>query len=338
VVLAVLALLAPASSLADPPARVPLLMRLEAPGMGRSVGVAVLPPRAASPRRDCLPVLIMTDAQDLFRGLPARGLEGAPIAAALADHLEARALTYPSWDLVSRLDAAIASGDLPPMLVAAVFTDDGVRSADLAPWPWPGALRPLAPVLADWLLDSLRPRLARDWPICTGPAGTAIAGASLGGTFALWLGLARPDAVGRVLALSPLVGRATFLDPFETLAAAADLPPTSRVVVDLGHREPSYAEPRVVDGLLARAGLPAARRSVIVSLGGYHAPDSWGRRFLPALRLLWAEELRTDREALRRGRSVLNPGVCAAPVAAHPQSDEPREMVPDACRDPGRDR
>lgn len=306
--------------------------------MGRSVGVAVLPPRATSLRWDCLPVLIMTDAQDLFRGLPARGLEGAPIAAALADHLEARALSYPSWDLARRMDAAITSGDLPPILVAAVFTDDGARSADLAPWRWQGALRPLAPVLADWMVDRLLPRLARDWPICSGPTGTAVAGASLGGTFALWLGLARPEAVGRVLALSPLVGRATFLGPFETLAAATDLPPTSRIVVDLGHREPNYADPQEIDLLLARAGLPAARRSVIVSLGGRHAPDSWGRRVVPALRLLWAERYRTNREALRRGRSVLNPGVCAAPVAVYPQSDEPREMVPDACRDPGRDR
>lgn len=323
-------------------------MRLDAPGMGRSIGVAVLPPvapsalgpstLAASAPGDCLPVLIMTDAQDLFRGLPARGLEGAPIAAALADHLESRALIYPSWDLAPRLDAAIAAGDLPPILVAAIFTDDGARSADLAPWPWPAGRHPLAPVLADWLFDRLLPRLARDWPICTGPADTAVAGASLGGTFALWLGLARPDAVGRVLALSPLVGRATFLEPFEALADAADLPPSSRIVVDLGHREPSYAEPRGVDVLLARAGLPAARRSVIVSLGGRHAPDSWGRRLLPALGLLWAEERRTDHEALRRGRSVLNPGACPAPVAALSRSEEPREMVPDACRDPGRDR
>jgi enterochelin esterase-like enzyme len=271
------------------PERTPRVLRLDAPGMGRPMTVAVLPPLRPAAVETCLPVLVMPDAQDLFHGLPARGFDGAPIDGALAAELEAKALTYPSWHVAPRLDAAIAAGDLPPMLVVAVFSDDGVRSAELAPWSWPAAMRPLGPALADWILDGLLPRLARDWPLCRGPGAVSVAGSSLGGTFALWFGLARPEAVGRVLALSPLVGTATFRAPFEALAGRARLPRTSRVVVDLGWREPAYADPRVVDDLLAAAGLPAARRSVIVSLGGRHTPDSWGERFLPGLRLLFAE-------------------------------------------------
>jgi enterochelin esterase family protein len=91
------------------------------------------------------------------------------------------------------LDALIADGALPPLLVVAPdAVDRRARWNDL------GCREPFVTFLADELL----PWAAGRWPLTTDPSRTVVAGQSLGAMTALYAGLLRPDRFGNVLAQS----------------------------------------------------------------------------------------------------------------------------------------
>ncbi|MFB7656319.1 MULTISPECIES: enterochelin esterase [unclassified Streptomyces] len=92
------------------------------------------------------------------------------------------------------LDALIADGTLPPLVVVAPdAVDRRTRWRDL------GCREPFVRYLADGLL----PWAAGRWPLTTDPGRTVVAGQSLGAMTALYAGLLRPDRFGNVLAQSP---------------------------------------------------------------------------------------------------------------------------------------
>ncbi|WP_320776377.1 enterochelin esterase [Streptomyces sp. CRN 30] len=91
------------------------------------------------------------------------------------------------------LDAMIADGALPPLVVVAPdAVDRTTRWRDL------GGREPFVTFLADELL----PWAAGRWPLTTDPRRTVVAGQSLGGMTALYAGHLRPDRFGNVLAQS----------------------------------------------------------------------------------------------------------------------------------------
>ncbi|MFD7063652.1 enterochelin esterase [Streptomyces sp. NPDC059906] len=91
------------------------------------------------------------------------------------------------------LDALIADGALPPLVVVAPdAVDRRTRWRDL------GCRDPFVAFLADALL----PWAAGRWPLTTDPRRTVVAGQSLGAMTALHAGRLRPDRFGNVLAQS----------------------------------------------------------------------------------------------------------------------------------------
>ncbi|MEU1049817.1 enterochelin esterase [Streptomyces sp. NPDC005897] len=91
------------------------------------------------------------------------------------------------------LDALIADGSLPPLVVVAPdAVDRRTRWRDL------GCREPFVGFLADELL----PWAAGRWPLTTDPRRTVVAGQSLGGMTALYAAYLRPDRFGNVLAQS----------------------------------------------------------------------------------------------------------------------------------------
>ncbi|MFE9686705.1 enterochelin esterase [Streptomyces sp. NPDC006285] len=91
------------------------------------------------------------------------------------------------------LDALIADGALPPLVVVAPdAVDRRTRWRDL------GCREPFVAYLADRLL----PWAAGRWPLTTDPSRTVVAGQSLGAMTALHAGQLRPDRFGNVLAQS----------------------------------------------------------------------------------------------------------------------------------------
>lgn len=99
--------------------------------------------------------------------------------------------------LQDTLDALIADGALPPLVVLAPdAVDAATRRRDL------GGREAYAAFLADELLPWARAR----WPLADDADRVAVSGQGLGGTTALYAGLTRPDRFGRVLVQSPSPG------------------------------------------------------------------------------------------------------------------------------------
>ncbi|MFE7138187.1 enterochelin esterase domain-containing protein [Streptomyces sp. NPDC057644] len=99
--------------------------------------------------------------------------------------------------LPDTLDALIADGALPPLVVLAPdAVDAATRRRDL------GGREAFASFLAEELLPWARAR----WPLTADADRTAVCGQGLGGTAALYAGLTRPERFGRVLAQSPSPG------------------------------------------------------------------------------------------------------------------------------------
>ncbi|MGP2442967.1 enterochelin esterase [Streptomyces sp. JW3] len=158
------------------------------------------------------------------------------------------------------LDALIADGALPPLVVVAPdAVDRRTRWRDL------GAREPFVAFLADTLL----PWAAGRWPLSTDPRRTVVAGQSLGGMTALYAGLLRPDRFGNVLAQSPSLWWRPGLpspagpkpavpgDPW-LVARYKSAPPRALTVhLDVGLHEGAMVDhSRALYGALSAAGCP----------------------------------------------------------------------------------
>jgi enterochelin esterase-like enzyme len=258
---------------------------LFAASLGRMKRILVYRP----PGYDCdasrrYPVFYFNDGQDLFDWNPsASGLDPA-----VAAEIALREAWYGSWRLEGQLDRAITSGELPPMIVVGIASDDGMRSRDLAPVPWDGSAEGrgaqygafVAQTVVNAVEDRFRSAADRH---CRG-----IGGASLGGVSALQIGLAHPDRFALVLAISPVLGDPAIAD---YLAAASrrggEIGPAT-FLVDFDD-DPIGSADLAWFGSVAPMATGSARHAALVQTpGGRHAIASWAERVVPALRQLFA--------------------------------------------------
>jgi metallo-beta-lactamase class B len=175
---------------------------LEAPALGRAKRILVyLPPGydCAGARR--YPALYVNDGHDLFEWDPSVAALEPPLAAEIAR----REGWYGSWRLETQLDAALAAGRLPPLVVVGIASDDGMRSRDLAPVPWGGSAEARGVVYGRFVAETLVPAVEARFRVTTERRCRGIAGASLGGVSALQIGFAHAGRFGLVVALSPLL-------------------------------------------------------------------------------------------------------------------------------------
>jgi S-formylglutathione hydrolase FrmB len=103
--------------------------------------------------------------------------------------------------VVGPLDRAIASGCLPPMIVAA---PDGSFSGDPGPWD-AGSFYVNGPRgnYRSWIEDDLWNFLTGNFPIRPEPHAHILAGASMGGVGAFGIGLRHPERFGTLIGLMP---------------------------------------------------------------------------------------------------------------------------------------
>ena len=255
---------------------------LYAPALERTKQVLVYLP----PGYDCdlsvnYPLLVFNDGHDLFDWNPAdAGLE--PV---LAAEIARREGWYGSWRLDAQLDDAIADGQLPPLVVAGIASDDGMRSRDLAPVPWIGSDEARGVAYGAFVAGAVLAAVEARFRVTTDRRCRGMAGASLGGVSALQIGLAHPERFGLVLALSPLLHDPALAGHLaaEWRAAEPGAGQAQQVVVDVDDDLTGSADRRRLAALFA-TGRSAARSSTILqSPGGRHALASWRRRVVPAL-------------------------------------------------------
>jgi len=215
------------------------------------------------------PVLLLTDGQNM---------------------LDVDAAVDPAWGVDACMDRLVAKRTVEPHLIVAMDHLEEKRFSDYCPWPDPHVPVPAyGKQYVKLITDRLLPFLQAHHRARTDPASVAIVGSSLGGLIALYVGLARPDRVGRVGALSPSVMWADFklLDEWQHHHAGA-----SRIYVDAGTRETVQAP-----GFTMKYG-PAATRlgkhlqklgfdddelRVVIDPKGLHHESDWRRRLPAAL-------------------------------------------------------
>jgi predicted alpha/beta superfamily hydrolase len=163
---------------------------------------------AGALERDALPVLYMHDGQNLF----------APDA------------PFGGWRVGAAVDAAIAAGELPPLLVVGIDNtparmDEYSHVADdLGGGPVGGR----APEYGDFLVEGIKPFVDARYPTRTDAAGTAVMGSSMGGLVSLWLAWRHPEVFGAALSMSGTLewGRLSGGDEDRVLELYAASPPT----------------------------------------------------------------------------------------------------------------
>lgn len=230
--------------------------------------------------------------------------------------LHGRGDTMAAWARVQPLlDTLIASGEIPPLI--AVLPD--------APWSqrasyYVDSAHAQGQPAQSLLLDELLPHIDARWPTRTERSARIVGGYSMGGYGALRFALARPQAFGAALVLSPAVytplpptgssarefgafgrGPALFVDEvYEALGYPALLPGLAakgtalRIFVAAGDGEYKHPDPQdalqdidmQAHWLFHRLARQPQCRTALRILGGGHDWSVW----LPAFRegLRWA--------------------------------------------------
>ena len=151
-------------------------------------------------------------------------------------------------NLAASLDAAIATGALPPLAVAMIDSFDvPTRSRELS--------GPTGTV--DFVARSLLPLLRAQYRVTADPARTVACGASFGGLAALWQVARFPDLVAGALAQSPSLWRYDLAAPLAGVAGKA------RIRIQAGIYEDTIHQPgATLAATLAAAGTDVGFRSI----------------------------------------------------------------------------
>jgi predicted alpha/beta superfamily hydrolase len=177
----------------------------------------------------------------------------------------------------------------PPLIVAVDSGPDRLHDYTPTRESGPTARGGGAPAYARFLVEELLPAVAARYPARSGPAHTAVGGASLGGLVSLWLALAQGHHFGAALVVSPSLWWDGGVMQRTVLARPA-VPdgPLPRLWLDAGRREgPGMvnAVRSMRQSLMAR-GWNAATLAVHED-DGAHDEASWAARVEGMLRFLY---------------------------------------------------
>jgi predicted alpha/beta superfamily hydrolase len=233
------------------------------PQLGNAREILVyLPPNYEKSGR-AFPVIYMQDGQNLFD--PATSFAG-------------------DWGLLARLDSMVRRG-VVPIVVAIPNTGEG-RISEYSPFVDSQAGGGKGDRYLDFVLDTVKPRVDREFRTIPGREGTGIGGSSMGGLISLYGFFRRPEAFGLVASLSPslwFADRAIF--PF--VEAAPFVP--GRIYLDIGTEEGSASltnARRMRELLLARGYREGTDLQWVEDAGAGHHEAAWGRRFKTAIPFL----------------------------------------------------
>ena len=242
-------------SSAPPAARLPAEERtwtFEKTPVGRMSVVVVLPERAASDR---FPVLIaMHGRGETLKG-PERGARGW-----VDDYALGRAVTrlsapplvandfagFPDAARIERLNATLAKEPFGGLVLVCPYTPDVL-----------GREEPFttAPPLAEFLVDTLIPKVYRETPALGTPASTGIDGVSLGGRASFAVGFLRPEAFGAVAGLQAAFDPENAREFGARAARAREKNPTLRYRLLTSDADYYLGTTHKLDAALTRAGV-----------------------------------------------------------------------------------
>jgi predicted alpha/beta superfamily hydrolase len=233
-----------------------------------------LPPGYRQARDRRYPVLYFQDGQNVFDA--------------------ATSFAGVEWEVDETAERLVRAGAMAPLIVVAVAnTPDRVAEYTPVPDSARGGIGGGAETYARFLIQELKPFIDARYRTLTGPESTGIAGSSLGGLAALYLGWAHPGTFSRLGLVSPSVSWAEQ----SIVRFIRQMPrPEARIWLDIGTAEGS--SPGMARQVVG--SVRALRRTLLhqgfilgkdlayheVSGAGHHE-GAWAARVDPMLRFLF---------------------------------------------------
>jgi enterochelin esterase-like enzyme len=227
---------------------------------GRIVRV-LLPEGYSETRSRPYELLILHDGQNLFEN------SGAPGGG--------------SWRVDRTVASLIATGRIPPIVVAGVDHAGEGRISEFGPAPAGKLGGGGASEYARLLLGELLPRIAADYYVRTEPGAITLGGSSMGGLVTIWMAILFPGFFGGLIVMSPSLwwDRRVVLRHLRR----HELQPLPRTWIDAGRREGATVtrDARELYRLLRRTDSRLIR--YVEDPRGDHSEAAWGRRLPDAL-------------------------------------------------------
>jgi predicted alpha/beta superfamily hydrolase len=231
--------------------------------------IVYLPPGYDDQPQGHFPVLYLHDGQNLFDGTTSfiPGMD---------------------WNVGQTADDLIHRGAVAPLIIVGIYNTGKQRIGEYTPTRAPKLGGGRADRYARFLLEEVKPFLAKRYRLREGRQYTGIGGSSLGGLVSLYLGLSQPAIFGKIAALSPSV----WWNDRVILRFAQDarIEPLPRIWLDVGTREGA----RIVDDvetfrdlLIERGWRPEETLHYERVHGAEHNEAAWARRVGPFLQFLF---------------------------------------------------
>jgi len=236
----------------------------------RNVTVYLPPGYESQPDRS-YPVFYMHDGQNLFDG-------------------ETSYVRGQTWQVRENTDAAIAAGEVEPLVVVGVDHAGDRRIAEYTherDWQLGGGEAACYGLL---LTRELIPWIAARYRVRSERASTGMGGSSLGGLVTLYLGLRHPEVFGKLAVLSPSVwwNHKSILGYLNE--RAPEIWERPRMWLDVGDQEglrTARDAEQLCRRLKANGWVTGETLHFECVEGGKHDEASWARRVRPMLRFLF---------------------------------------------------
>jgi predicted alpha/beta superfamily hydrolase len=232
--------------------------------------IVYLPPGYEEESERGYPVLYMQDGQNLFDGrtsfIPGR-----------------------TWEMREHADAGIEAGEIEPLVIVGIYNtpDRLAEYTHERDWRMGGGK---AAEYGQMLVEELMPWIATRYRVRRDRAATGLAGSSLGGLVALYLGLRCAQHFSKLAVFSPSVwwNNKSILGYLNE--RAPDLWERPRLWLDVGDREGrrTLSDAAMLNRRLKANGWREGETLHFERVeGGTHDEASWARRVRPALKFLF---------------------------------------------------
>jgi len=240
--------------------------KFEIPQLGKTRKVYILLPHDYDQNLDKhYPVLYMQDAQNLF----------------------GKGSNYGNWEIDKRL-SLLTKKELGDVIVVAIEHGEEDRFNEYSPYTVEKKGKGLGMKYANFIVRKLKPFIDANYRTKTERKFTGIGGSSMGGLISIYAGLMYPEAIGRLMVLSPAlwVSPKIYFDAIEFFN-----PMDTKIYLYGGGKESAAMIPNVkkMKETIESQGWDAEKIQIKLSTDpkGEHNEKRWGQEFPKAIEWLF---------------------------------------------------